>query len=675
MKINKLVLISLISLALSSCTFNINPNPDEGGDEEGGEVTPVDPPTPTPPEPEINYYPLKDIEDYFKIRGIDNPLIPVINIKNEATITDKEVIKTSAYDELLITLSGKHDESIIKEAKKLGFTSKNIKSSEYYIDPSRQVAMHTYYYSYFSHTDIKFSVLKDLDDSEYHIENTGVAIIDDNDSFLTDTESVPLSAYTSETTLDGKTFTRNDVKYEFAKNRASSEPIWYTNDARFFLYNMNSLVISTTYQIKSIVFELYGGDYYQGIFVSDVGETTIDEDRTMITYTGNSNKVTFTASSGRVVITRITISYLHEVSVPPTTIGISSIASIKEMYKDEARTHEGYYLTNNKVKVQVRIIDKILMDDNNPSLKGKIIVCDASGVITITTPPYLANDVSMYIAFSNFACLEIDGFVAFNNGDIEIALDKYTYNSNLNYRYLQVDAREIYQKEIHSTSELFAPFNNDSSSYKLGEIVKFSNISTIGFEQYFYSYVAIDEESNMFVIKDINMMLTEDGITRPSSLGTRWLYDLYGVAIKSNERIVFYPINGEVKEGSANKFDYSKAMELTSTDYFYNHTLTNVDYSSIFKLEGYSSYYGMYKTSFNERYFYESNSYSTGDYLKDVVDKHSLVFSSKRSHLNNSLINFAKNEEEVLERKETKYFYISICETYSDYSVIRIVEL
>ena len=473
--------------------------------------------------------------------------------------------------------------------------------------------------------------------------------------------------------MDGKNFTRNDVKYEFAKN-AGNEPLWYREESRFYICNKNSLTVSTEYEIKSIIFELHGGHDYSGIFNSNVGETTIDEDRTAISYTGNSSSVTFTAAQGTVVITKITIEYVHKISVPPTTEGISSISSIKETYKDEAKTHTGYYLTNNKVKVQVRIIDKILLDDENPSLKGKIVTCDATGVIIITTPPYVDDDVSMYIAFGNFACLEIDGYVAFNNGDVEIALESYTYNSNLNYRYLAIDSREFYAKEIHTTNELFADFEN-TSNFKVGEVVKFNNVSTIDFEQYFKSYIAVDEESNMFIIKDISMMLTEDGITRVSSLGAGWLYDLYGVAIKVGERIVFYPINGERKEDSSIRFDYSKAVEITSTDYFYDHTLTTADYSSIFKLEGYSSYYGMYKTSFNERYFYQSENYSTGDYLKDVVDKHSLVYASKSSHLNNNLINFAKNEDEVLERKETKYFYISACETYVDSFVVRIIAL
>ena len=616
-------------------------------------------------EPQEDYFPLEEITSFYAARGIEGIAIPSIKIPNYTHIEDIETLHSRSYDELKITFYNDISSSYIKAGKALGYIEQRINSNICYVDPSHTIGFHCYFYSSFAHTDLEFFIYQEYNYDSLGLHDYGYEVKEDTSTFIPHHNLA-----TTSNNLKDKSLSPDDITYTFLLGNAwaSNYPRWeeYGEDGRVQLKINNQLVMETIHGFQSITFTLDSSKSY-GALTADNGSIVINEDHQII-YTGEATKITFTCSS-ELYFTRIEVIYNHNVSVPPSKQGISTIAEIKNAYEEGRQAYDRYNKTSDLRTLQVKILDRFVVNHPNIDLQGKIFAADSTGAIMMTSSVLLQDEISSYIASKECSYLEVTGYVAYNHTEIEIAIESYRFNSNINKSYLPIDARNFYQETRIGLEDLTEDFNMksvDESHYRSLSIVKLSNVTTLHYDFYNDMVLCLDQRCHFVYVKDIPCTVHNLDY-HSTSLSSKTSYDIYGLEIMLNNRIVILPIEAVELEEAPLSYDESRIIAVNDLVTFAHKKMNSLDEASIYKLECYFSYYGLYKYSVNTSYFASSRyqeGYTTGTCLQDIIDHHSLILAGSYNDPSSLSINHCNNEEEVNAKKKTLYFTLSSSEEY-----------
>ena len=619
----------------------------------------------TSSEPQENYFPLEEITSFYAARGIEGISIPSIEIANQTLIEDIETLHSHSYDELKITFYNDVSSTYIKAAKKLGWVEQRINSNPCYIDPTGTIAFHCYFYSNFAHTDLEFYILKEFNYESLGLHDYGYEVVEDNATF-----TPHYNLATTSNNLKDKSVSPDDITYTFSLGNAwsSNYPRWDENgaDGYILLKTNNQLVMETEYGFKEIIFTPCAPKA-EGSLAADNGSITSNEDHQII-YTGEASKVTFTCSY-ELSFSKIEVTYDHNVSVPPSKEGISTIAEIKRAYEEGRQAYNRYEKTSDLRTLQVKVLDRFVVNHPNKELQGKIFAADSTGAIMMTSSVLLQNDISSYLASKECGYLEVTGYVAYNQCEIEIAIVSYRYNSNINRAYLPIDARNFYQETRTGLEDLTEDFNMksvDESHYRSLSIVKLSNVTTLYRDFYNEMILCLDQRCHFVYVKDTPCSVHNLDY-HSSSLSSNTAYDIYGLEIMLDNCIIILPIEAVELDASPLSYDASRIVEVNDLETFAHKKMNSLDEASIYKLDCYFSYYGLYKYSVNTSYVVSTRyqeGYSTGTCLQDIIDHHSLILAGSYNDPSSLSINHCNNEEEVNAKKRTLYFTLSTSEEY-----------
>ena len=475
-----------------------------------------------------------------------------------------------------------------------------------------------------------------------------------------------------------------DFSFHFHKNGGGTAPKSNKSN-NIQLYIQNTFVITASesnYKIKKI--ELTTADRNDELSV-DVGSITQTDSK--VTWSGNSNQVTFTVVGYQYKFSNVNIYYFKPTEfVPPA--GIRTISELKELADDLTYVSIGNnYLINESFDVQVNLkaidaIDSVTTSDLPGNARGKVLCVDNTGYIIVSSGVSKNDPIDFYQRVKDYiekgtTTYYVTGHLAKFNGVLEIYIDTYQYVSTLSFDY---DLNDYLSADTVNSSDSFMnhckAIQTNKNGYGVGDIVRLNGLTYFNKYRKAGSYYFLDRESK---IVPIYSLLDKDS----ASLILGNTYDIIGLESIYEGRPSLRILEVIRSEEEPVEFDLNSAVEKTDTAYFYNVNPDKAAYAeefynsvrTVYKMEVYVSRYTDDKYTFNVSYHWDgvAKEYTTGSSQQDAANHNSLGMSNENLDHNETFYSYAlelaKTQEEVEELKVTIYFTLTLLKTVNSKSM------
>lgn len=469
-----------------------------------------------------------------------------------------------------------------------------------------------------------------------------------------------------------------DFVFNFYANGESNKPI--SNKDKGYkciaVYTNNSFTVETassTYLMQKIEFTIAGKD---GQLTVDVGQINQTSEKTI--WTGESNKVTFTASA-QYRFDNVHIEYTVP-KIDPIPEGVKTISEVYAVADSLVFKGSDGYLVNNDVTIEVCLkaidaIDSVTTTGGlSPQARGKVICVDDTGYIVCSSGVSKNNPIDFYQRVKDYikagtTTYYVKGHLAKLNGVLEINVEEYKYRSELTFDY---DLNDFVTSGVSDSSSLMSHCQSivtNKNGYGLGKIVRLNALTY--FEKYndAGSYYFLDQDGQLVPIYSL---LDKDR----SNMQLGKVYDIIGIESiyqgRPSLRILEVTPNLEVDPAS---FDFTSAIERENTKYFYNVNSTSISYqdefynsvTTVYKMDVYVSSYAYDKYTFSDTYYKYNKTFTTGSSQVAASQHYSLgVFNSdldrKQIFTDLDLAN-ADSEEDCESLKFTIYFTLCYLDT------------
>lgn len=472
------------------------------------------------------------------------------------------------------------------------------------------------------------------------------------------------------TNLNGYSNTFEDFTFTFSNGGGQNPESEKSN--YIVLYESNTLTISSKYEIRKLEFNRYEGKVKDGALSSDVG--SVVKDGVITRWTGASKSVTLTAAA-QYRFDNVDIYYVEHTE--PVISGEHTIKEIKDFAKDYEYTpsSHGWYLTTNLVTIKIKAIDAIdsvTTSGLDGGARGKVLCVDETGYIICSSGVSTNNPIDFYQRVKDYikagtTTYVVSGYLAFFNDVVELKVNTYEYDKTLTINY---DLNDYVNSAVTSASILMNHCKNikqNQNGYGVGDIVKLNGLTYFNKYNSAGSYYFLDRNSELVPIYSL---LDKDR----SALIEGKVYDIIGFESLYNGRpslriLEVIPNTSE----DPTSFDFSNAVEMTSTDEFYKINPYQSGYeeqyyssvTTIYKMDAYVSRYADDKYTFNTSYYYDltNKEYTTGSSQVNAANRKSLGMFNEDLTFKQVFADFvlenAESEEECEELKVTIYFTLA----------------
>jgi hypothetical protein len=265
------------------------------------------------------------------------------------------------------------------------------------------------------------------------------------------------------------------------------------------------------------------------------------------------------------------------------------------------------------------------------------------------------------------SCYEVEGYVAFFNGVMEIKVSSYKYNSNLHVTY---NVEDFVTKEISSQEELLndlLPLKTNNAGYNVNKIVRMNDLSFLSFYNSAGSYLFIDKNGKIIPVYTFN---NKDSF----NISSTNLMTVIAVETMYKNRPSLRLLSVDYDdEKEKNDFDFvNDVIEVSDFSSFANIGFSSDDNYrkselSIYKADVYVSSYAYDKYTINTSYYSYKESghtyYTTGNSQVNASKHDSLgVFNENctyNGYFDDYLIDYCTSEEEVKDCQFTIYFTLA----------------
>ncbi len=518
-------------------------------------------------------------------------------------------------------------------------------------------------------------IISIVDSSTESKELTGMAKAFDNSDSRSKTDLTVVAPLTFE----------NMFSISFGNNGGSNKPLVNSKDGwKINLYQNNSMTITSLKKMKKIEIPLIET---KGALNSDVGEASIAQ--SMLTWTGSTRSVTFTAvATNR--FDSMTIYYEKDEGHESDLEGISTIAEVLEAasHIEYLPNSVGWYLSNVGVTVEVEAIDtidsKAISSGYDPNARGKTIARDETSYIVVSSGTTSNNPVSLYHRVKEHigkskTTYYVEGHIAFLNGVVEVRLDSYHYDENIE---ISASIDSLASKTIASSAtfvdETLEHTATNNKGYGINNIVNFTGLTYLNKYNSAGSYLFTDQEGNLVPVYSL---VDKDRY----SLVQGQCYDIIGLESVYNYRPSLRILKVNKSELESVDYDFENdSVELNNLTTLYSVKQGTNSYPrselTIYSAEVYVSSYrnDPEKYSFNTTYYYNNSykKYMTGSDAVDAARHNSIGVFNENIAFNQTLLDFditeCKSVEAVEACKVTLYFTLAYLDTVDSKSMWRV---
>lgn len=610
-----------------------------------------------------SYFPTSDVISFLSSRGVINPSNYLTSkIKGIDRVISFEIVEEDIpYYHVETNITQAYYQEIMAELASLNWDNGE---GGVLVDPTLTVGVHGYFnnniyaFDFYAYSDI--IAVPPEEDPEEEGEEKELDFPLQNAGYIA-----------KETNLDGKSYTFNqDFTFSFAKN-GSNTPISEKSNY-VALYTNNSLTISSKYRMKKVEFTNQDSSK-NGDLTAD--EVKLTKSSTLTTWTGSAKSITFIASS-QYRFSNIKIYYFEHVE--PVIEGLKTIKEVLDFAETVTYTPtNGWYLTNNTVTVEVKAIDAIdsvTTSGLDANARGKVLCVDKTGYIVLSSGVSKSNPIDFYQRVKDYikagtTTYVVTGKLAFFNDVVEIKVDSYQYDPDLEINY---DLNDFVTSGINSSELLMnhcKAIKTNNDGYGVGKIIKMNALTYFNKYNDAGSYYFLDQEGKLVPVYSL---LDKDR----TSLQINKVYDIIGFESvykgRPSLRILEVTLNLESDPAS---FDFTDSITKEDTKYFYNVNSGNSSYEdefynsavTVYKMDVYVSSYAYDKYTFNSSYYQYNKSFTTGNSQVAASQHYSLgVFNEdleyKQLFTDFDLAN-AKTIEEANNLKLTLYFTLAFLDT------------
>ena len=610
-----------------------------------------------------SYFPTNEVITFLSSRGVENPANYLTSkIKGIDKVISSEIVEEDIpYFHVETNITNAYYQEIMAELASLNWDNGE---GGVLVDPTLTVGIHGYLnnsiysFDFYAYSDI--IAVPPEDDPEQEGEEKELDFPLQNAGYIA-----------KETNLDGKSYTfSQDFVFSFAKN-GSNTPISEKSNY-VALYTNNSLTISSKFKMKKIEFTNQDASKNGDLAV---GEEKLVKSSGLTTWVGEAKSITFTAIS-QYRFSNIKISYFEHAE--PVIEGLKTIKEVLDFAKDvEYTPTNGWYLTNSTVTVKVKAIDAIdsvTTSGLDANARGKVLCVDETGYIVLSSGVSKSNPIDFYQRVKDYikagtTTYVVTGKLAFFNDVVEIKVDSYQYDPDLEIQY---DLNDFVTPGIN-TSELLMnhckSIKTNKDGYGVGKIIKMPSLTYFNKYNDAGSYYFLDQEGKLVPIYSL---LDKDR----SSLQEGKVYDIIGFESlykgRPSLRILDISINSENDPAS---FDFANAVSKENTKYFYNVNSENSNYkeefynsaTTIYKMDVYVSSYAYDKFTFNNSYYEYNKSYTTGNSQVAAAQHYSLGVFNEDLEYKQLFTDFdlatASSKEEADNLHLTLYFTLAFLDT------------
>ena len=610
-----------------------------------------------------SYFPTSEVITFLSSRGVENPANYLTSkIKGIDKVISSEIVEEDIpYFHVETNITNAYYQEIMAELASLNWDNGE---GGVLVDPTLTVGIHGYLnnsiysFDFYAYSDI--IAVPPEDDPEQEGEEKELDFPLQNAGYIA-----------KETNLDGKSYTfSQDFVFSFAKN-GSNTPISEKSNY-VALYTNNSLTISSKFKMKKIEFTNQDASKNGDLAV---GEEKLAKSSGLTTWVGEAKSITFTALA-QYRFNNVKIYYFEHTE--PVIEGLKTIKEVLDFAKDiEYTPTNGWYLTNNTVTVQVKAIDAIdsvTTSGLDANARGKVLCVDETGYIICSSGVSKSNPIDFYQKVKDYikegtTTYVVTGKIAFFNDVVEIKVDSYQYDPDLEIEY---DLNDYVTPGIN-TSELLMnhckSIKTNKDGYGVGKIIKMPSLTYFNKYNDAGSYYFLDKDGKLVPIYSL---LDKDR----SSLQEGKVYDIIGFESlykdRPSLRILGVSINSESDPAS---FDFANAVSKENTKYFYNVNSENSSYkeefynsaTTIYKMDVYVSSYAYDKFTFNNSYYEYNKSFTTGNSQVAAAQHYSLGVFNEDLEYKQLFTDFdlatASSKEEADNLHLTLYFTLAFLDT------------
>lgn len=609
-----------------------------------------------------SYFPTSEVITFLSSRGVDNPANYLTSkIKGINKIISSEIVEEDIpYYHVETNITQTYYQEIMSELASLNW---NNGEGGVLVDPTLTVGVHGYSiinsfaFDFYAYSDL-ISIPPEEDPEEGEDKELDFPL--QNAGYIA-----------KETNLDGKSYTFNqDFTFSFAKN-GSNTPISEKSNY-VALYTNNSLTISSKFKMKKIEFTNQDASKNGDLTVEGVKLVKTNE---LTSWNGEAKSITFTASS-QYRFSNIKITYFEHAE--PVIEGLKTIKEVLDFAKDvEYTPTNGWYLTNSTVTAKVKAIDAIdsvTTSGLDANARGKVLCVDETGYIVCSSGVSKSNPIDFYQRVKNYikegtTTYIVTGKLAFFNDVVEIKVDSYQYDPDLEINY---DLNDFVTDGVNSSELLMnhcKSIKTNKDGYGVGKIIKMPSLTYFNKYNDAGSYYFLDQEGKLVPIYSL---LDKDR----SSLQENKVYDIIGFESlykgRPSLRILGVSINSESDPAS---FDFANAVSKENTKYFYNVDSESSNHkeefynsvTTIYKMDVYVSSYAYDKYTFNSSYYEYNKSFTTGNSQVAAAQHYSLGVFNEDIEYKQLFTDFnlasVSSKEEADNLQLTLYFTLAFLDT------------
>ena len=630
--------------------------------------------------PSDNDFPTPEVTSFLVSRGLEESDIHIPDtIKNINTVSTYFLVEDDDYPHIYVEMPYNETlyQSIIDELTTLSFDM----SGDIYIDNDETIGLEIYkdeselVVSIYAYADL-IEIPPEEEDGEVKTDEFVLYEIIGN-------ERNSLQNLNPYTPTGHENFVFNFYANGGVTPKSDKDKKWKC----VAIYEKNTFTVeaaSSTYSLRKIELTVAGAN---GTLSSDSGTLTQTSEK--LTWTGNVNKVTFTASA------QFRFDLLHiEYFVPtvkPIPEGIKTISEIYEIAEDLVFTGRDGYLVNNDVTVEVNLkaidaIDSVTSSGGlPPNAIGKVLCVDETGYILCSSGVSKNNPIDFYQRVKSYikqgtTTYYVKGHLAKLNGVLEINVSEYEYISTLEFDY---DLNDYVYDGVSDSASFMEHCKNiqiNKDGYGVGSIVKLNNLTYFNKYNSAGSYYFLDQEGKLvpvYSLLDKDRSLMQEGK----------VYNIIGLESMYKGRPSLRILEVSSTLGvDPSSFDFSSSVSRDTTKYFYNVNRDNSLFAdefynsvtTVYKMDVYVSSYAEDKYTFNDTATYDSvnKCYTTGNDQVGAARLYSLgIFNENLDHkqiLLDFLVSQASTKEECEEYKLTLYFTLAFLDTVDSKKMWRV---